>query len=70
MKKYFTIATLAAAALTVAACQKVEQEDAAQGVTVDATEAAAIEAATDEVTEAPVEAAVEAPAVEATEAAK
>jgi uncharacterized lipoprotein YbaY len=65
MKKYFTIATLAAAALTVAACQKAEQDAPAQGVTVDATEAAAIEAATDEVTEAPVEA-----AAEATEAAK
>jgi hypothetical protein len=65
MKKYFTIATLAAAALTVAACQKSEQDAPVQGVTVDATEAAAIEAATDEVTEAPVEAAAEAPAAEA-----
>jgi uncharacterized lipoprotein YbaY len=62
MKKYFTIATLAAAALTVAACQKAEQDAPAQGVTV---EAPADEAAA-EATEAPVEAA----AVEATEAAK
>ena len=57
MKKYFTIATLAAAALTVAACQKAEQDAPAQGVTVEAAA---------EATEAPVEAA----AVEATEAAK
>ena len=62
MKKYFTIATLAAAALTVAACQKAEQDAPAQGVTVEAPAA--------EATEAPVEAAAEAPAVEATEAAK
>ena len=62
MKKYFTIATLAAAALTVAACQKAEQDAPAQGVTVDATEAAAVEAANDDVT-------VEA-VVETTEAAK
>ena len=65
MKKYFTIATLAAAALTVAACQKAEQDAPAQGVTVEAPAEAAAEA-----TEAPVEAAAEAPAVEATEAAK
>ena len=62
MKKYFTIATLAAAALTVAACQKAEQDAPAQGVTVDAIEAAAVEAANDDVT-------VEA-VVETTEAAK
>jgi hypothetical protein len=62
MKKYFTIATLAAVALTVAACQKAEQDAPAQGVTVDATEAAAVEAANDDVT-------VEA-VVETTEAAK
>ncbi len=57
MKKYFTIATLAAAALTVAACQKAEQEVA---VPVDENAAAQVEladdgtvdAATDETTEA------------------
>jgi ABC-type metal ion transport system substrate-binding protein len=67
MKKYFTIATLAAAALTVAACQKTEQDAPAQGVTVEAPadEAAAVEAAA-EATEAPADEA----AAEATEAAK
>lgn len=59
MKKYFTIATVAAAALALAACQKVEQD---VPVPVDENAAAQIELNDD--------GSVATPTDEATEAAK